>query len=55
VLGGIAAINGAPVVIVSLVDIIMKSHCIIEAKRLNITTFGMVDTTLRDPNKVEFW
>ncbi len=30
-----------------------RAHCLAEAKRLGITTFGMVDTN-SDPNKVDF-
>jgi len=52
VLGGIAAISRVPSAIF-LVDIGHEHIALSEAKRLNITTFGMVDTNC-DPNKVEF-
>jgi small subunit ribosomal protein S2 len=52
VLGGIAQISRVPAAIF-LVDIGHEHIALAEAKRLNITTFGMVDTN-SDPNKVEF-
>jgi small subunit ribosomal protein S2 len=52
VLGGIAAISRVPSAIF-LVDIGHEHIALSEAKRINITTFGMVDTNC-DPNKVEF-
>src|SRR5258708_30862951 len=52
VLGGIAQISRVPAALF-LVDIGHEHIALAEAKRLNITTFGMVDTN-SDPNKVEF-
>ncbi|MES2430089.1 MAG: 30S ribosomal protein S2 [Bacteroidota bacterium] len=52
VLGGIAQISRVPAAIF-LVDIGHEHIALAEAKRLNVTTFGMVDTNC-DPNKVEF-
>lgn len=52
VLGGIAAISRVPAALF-LVDIGHEHIALSEARRLNITTFGMVDTNC-DPNKVEF-
>ena len=52
VLGGIAQISRVPAAFF-LVDIGHEHIALSEAKRLNITTFGMVDTNC-DPNKVEF-
>ncbi len=52
VLGGIAQISRIPAAIF-MVDIGHEHIALAEAKRLNITTFGMVDTNC-DPNKVEF-
>ena len=52
VLGGIASISRVPAALF-LVDIGHEHIALSEAKRLNITTFGMVDTNC-DPNKVEF-
>jgi len=52
VLGGIAQISCVPAALF-LVDIGHEHIALSEAKRLNITTFGMVDTNC-DPNKVEF-
>ena len=52
VLGGIAAISRVPAALF-LVDIGHEHIALAEARRLNITTFGMVDTNC-DPNKVEF-
>ena len=52
VLGGIAQISRLPAALF-LVDIGHEHIALAEAKRLGITTFGMVDTNC-DPNKVEF-
>jgi small subunit ribosomal protein S2 len=52
VLGGIAQISRVPAALL-LVDIGHEHIALAEARRLNITTFGMVDTNC-DPNKVEF-
>lgn len=52
VLGGIAQISRIPAALF-LVDIGHEHIALAEARRLNITTFGMVDTNC-DPNKVEF-
>lgn len=52
VLGGIAQISRVPAALF-LVDIGHEHIALSEAKRLNVTTFGMVDTNC-DPNKVEF-
>ena len=52
VLGGIAQISRVPAALF-LVDIGHEHIALAEAKRLNITTFGMVDTNC-DPNKVEY-
>lgn len=52
VLGGIAQISRVPAAIL-MVDIGHEHIALAEAKRLNITTFGMVDTNC-DPNKVDF-
>jgi small subunit ribosomal protein S2 len=52
VLGGIANISRVPSALF-LVDIGHEHIALAEAKRLNITTFGMVDTN-SDPNKVDF-
>ncbi len=52
VLGGIAQISRLPAALF-LVDIGHEHIALAEAKRLNITTFGMVDTNC-DPNKGEF-
>ncbi|MES2847628.1 MAG: 30S ribosomal protein S2 [Bacteroidota bacterium] len=52
VLGGIAQISRLPAALF-LVDIGHEHIGLAEAKRLNITTFGMVDTNC-DPNKVDF-
>ncbi len=52
VLGGIANMNRIPTAIL-LVDIGHEDIALAEAKRLNVTTFGMVDTNC-DPNKVDF-
>ncbi|TAE12647.1 MAG: 30S ribosomal protein S2 [Bacteroidetes bacterium] len=52
VLGGIAQLNRLPSALF-LVDIGHEHIALAEAKRLNIQTFGMVDTNC-DPNKVDF-
>src|SRR6186997_2624529 len=52
VLGGIAQISRVPAALF-LVDIGHEHIALAEAKRLGITTFGVVDTNC-DPNKVEF-
>ncbi len=52
VLGGIAQISRVPAALF-LVDIGHEHIALAEAKRLNITTFGMVDTNC-DPNKIDF-
>jgi small subunit ribosomal protein S2 len=52
VLGGIAQISRIPAALF-MVDIGHEHIALAEAKRLNITTFGMVDTNC-DPNKVDF-
>ncbi|MEO6188368.1 MAG: 30S ribosomal protein S2 [Ginsengibacter sp.] len=52
VLGGIAQISRVPAALF-MVDIGHEHIALSEAKRLNITTFGMVDTNC-DPNKVDF-
>jgi small subunit ribosomal protein S2 len=52
VLGGIAQISRVPAALF-LIDIGHEHIALSEAKKLNITTFGMVDTNC-DPNKVEF-
>jgi len=52
VLGGIAQISRLPAALF-LVDIGHEHIALAEARRLNITTFGMVDTNC-DPNKVDF-
>ena len=52
VLGGIAQISRVPAALF-LVDIGHEHIALAEARRLGITTFGMVDTNC-DPNKVEF-
>ncbi len=52
VLGGIAQISRVPSALF-LVDIGHEHIALSEAKRLNIGTFGMVDTNC-DPNKVDF-
>ena len=52
VLGGIAQISRVPAALF-LVDIGHEHIALAEAKRLGVTTFGMVDTNC-DPNKVEF-
>ena len=52
VLGGIAQITRVPAALF-MVDIGHEHIALSEAKRLNIGTFGMVDTNC-DPNKVDF-
>jgi len=52
VLGGISQISRIPAALF-MVDIGHEHIALAEAKRLNITTFGMVDTNC-DPNKVDF-
>jgi small subunit ribosomal protein S2 len=52
VLGGIAQISRIPAALF-MVDIGHEHIALAEAKRLNIGTFGMVDTNC-DPNKVDF-
>src|ERR1043165_5609987 len=52
VLGGIAQLGRAPAALF-LVDIGHEHIALAEAKRLGVTTFGMVDTN-SDPNKVDF-
>jgi small subunit ribosomal protein S2 len=52
VLSGIAQISRVPAALF-LVDIGHEHIALAEAKRLNVTTFGMVDTNC-DPNKVDF-
>ncbi|HNF72725.1 MAG TPA: 30S ribosomal protein S2 [Chitinophagaceae bacterium] len=52
VLGGIASMNRTPHAIF-MVDISHEHIALAEAKRLDITTFGMVDTN-SDPNQVDF-
>ena len=52
VLGGIAQISRVPAALF-LVDIGHEHIALAEARRLGITTFGMVDTNC-DPNKVDF-
>ncbi len=52
VLGGIAAISRVPSAIL-MVDIGHEHIALAEAKKLGISTFGMVDTN-SDPNKVDF-
>lgn len=52
VLGGIAAMNRTPQA-VFIVDISFEDIALAEARKLGVTTFGMVDTN-SDPNKVDF-
>src|SRR3982750_142880 len=52
VLGGIAALGRVPAALF-IVDIGHEHIALAEAKRLNISTFGVVDTNC-DPNKVDF-
>ena len=51
-LGGIAQLGRVPAALF-IVDIGHEHIALAEAKRLGITTFGMVDTNC-DPNKVDF-
>ena len=53
VLGGIAQISRVPAALF-MVDIGHEHIALAEAKRLNINTFGMVDTNC-DPNKVDYF
>jgi small subunit ribosomal protein S2 len=52
VLGGISQMGRTPAALF-MVDIGHEHIALAEAKRLNITTFGMVDTN-SDPNKIDF-
>jgi small subunit ribosomal protein S2 len=52
VLGGIAQLGRVPAALF-IIDIGHEHIALAEAKRLGITTFGMVDTNC-DPNKVDF-
>jgi small subunit ribosomal protein S2 len=52
VLGGIAQLGRVPAALF-IVDIGHEHIALAEAKRLNVTTFGVVDTNC-DPNKVDF-
>jgi len=52
VLGGIAQLGRIPAALF-IIDIGHEHIALAEAKRLGITTFGMVDTNC-DPNKVDF-
>ena len=52
VLGGIAQLGRVPAALL-IVDIGHEHIALAEAKRLGITTFGIVDTNC-DPNKVDF-
>ena len=52
VLGGIAQLGRVPAALF-IVDIGHEHIALAEAKRLNITTFGVVDTNC-DPNRVDF-
>jgi small subunit ribosomal protein S2 len=52
VLGGIAQLGRVPAALF-LIDIGHEHIALAEAKKLGITTFGMVDTN-SDPNKVDF-
>jgi small subunit ribosomal protein S2 len=52
VLGGIAQLGRVPAALF-LIDIGHEHIALAEAKRLGVTTFGMVDTNC-DPNKVDF-
>ena len=52
VLGGIAQLGRVPAALF-IIDIGHEHIALAEAKRLNITTFGLVDTNC-DPNKVDF-
>lgn len=52
VLGGISNLNRLPAAVV-MVDILHEHIALAEAKRLNINTFGVVDTN-SDPTQVDF-
>ena len=52
VLGGISQLGRVPAALF-IIDIGHEHIALAEAKRLGITTFGMVDTNC-DPNKVDF-
>jgi small subunit ribosomal protein S2 len=52
VLGGIAQLSRVPAALL-LIDIGVEHIALAEAKKLNISTFGIVDTNC-DPNKVDF-
>lgn len=52
VLGGIAQLNRLPAALF-IVDVSHEEIAVAEAKRLNITTFGIVDTN-SDPSEVDF-
>lgn len=52
VLGGVAMLNRLPAALF-IVDIAHEDIAVAEAKRLNITTFGLVDTN-SDPTEVDF-
>jgi len=52
VLGGIAQLGRVPAALF-IIDIGHEHIALAEAKRLNVTTFGIVDTNC-DPNKVDF-
>jgi small subunit ribosomal protein S2 len=52
VLGGIAQLGRVPAALF-IIDIGHEHIALSEAKRLNVTTFGIVDTNC-DPNKVDF-
>src|ERR1700727_3628050 len=52
VLGGIAQLGRVPAALF-IVDIGHEHIALAEAKRLGVTTFGMVDTNC-DPNRVDF-
>lgn len=52
VLGGVAMLNRLPAALF-IVDISHEDIAVAEAKRLNITTFGVVDTN-SDPTEVDF-
>jgi small subunit ribosomal protein S2 len=52
VLGGIAQLGRVPAALF-IIDIGHEHIALAEAKRLNVTTFGVVDTNC-DPNKVDF-
>lgn len=52
VLGGVAMLNRLPAALF-IVDIAHEDIAVAEAKRLNITTFGIVDTN-SDPTEVDF-